>query len=64
MLLDPEYNSKEDLFDETCENALCEFLAEVINTLNDPFHWDVAFLFVLLIVRVTRQKLENDDALQ
>lgn len=46
-----KYNEADDLFEDTCENVLSEFLAEVQKKINEPYYVDIIFLFAVMMGR-------------
>ena len=59
-----KYNDAEDLFEDTCENVLSEFLAEVQKKINEPYYVDLIFLFAVMMGRGVTENGANMSKLK
>lgn len=48
---EPKYNEEEDLYEDTCDHILCEFLVEINRRELDPSLFDELFMFMVLFTR-------------
>lgn len=51
MTIASNYNEVEDLFEESCQTAICEFLVNAMNNLETNFHRAIAIAFAVMIAR-------------
>jgi hypothetical protein len=50
--------------EETCDNVLSEFIAEVHKRLNEPFYVDLLFIFVVMLARGIEKLKGYQDAIK
>lgn len=58
---EPKYDESEELYDETCANVFCEFLAEINKRLAEPYYFDILFTFFMMLARSIDEEFAKSD---
>jgi hypothetical protein len=49
--MEPKYDDNEEVYEENCANVFCELLAEINKRMNEPYHFDILFMFFMMLAK-------------